>query len=176
MPTPELVAETARALCGRGERARRWPPVIMPALGVAQETGRIVEWLAVEGDTVTEGEPLFEIETDKVTVSIDAPASGSFRRSGRTTATRCRSGGSSRTSSHPGRNHPMPWRAKPPPTARPNRSRRPHPTANGSRPRVSCRPHPDPATGPRHPHSRGVGRRRLGSNSSRSAEQDRAEP
>jgi pyruvate dehydrogenase E2 component (dihydrolipoamide acetyltransferase) len=50
--------------------------IIMPALGVAQETGRIVEWLAVEGDTVTEGEPLLEIETDKVTVSIDAPASG----------------------------------------------------------------------------------------------------
>ncbi|HET8526541.1 MAG TPA: dihydrolipoamide acetyltransferase family protein [Actinomycetota bacterium] len=50
--------------------------VVMPALGVAQETGRIVEWLAVEGETVTEGEPLLEIETDKVTVSIDAPASG----------------------------------------------------------------------------------------------------
>jgi pyruvate dehydrogenase E2 component (dihydrolipoamide acetyltransferase) len=50
--------------------------IIMPALGVAQETGRIVEWLAVEGDTITEGEPLLEIETDKVTVSIDAPASG----------------------------------------------------------------------------------------------------
>ena len=50
--------------------------VVMPALGVAQETGRIVEWLAVEGENVTEGEPLLEIETDKVTVSIDAPASG----------------------------------------------------------------------------------------------------
>ena len=50
--------------------------IIMPALGVAQETGRIVEWLAVEGDTITEGEPLLEIETDKVTVSIDAPDSG----------------------------------------------------------------------------------------------------
>ena len=50
--------------------------IVMPALGIAQETGRIVEWLAVEGDTVTEGEPLLEIETDKVTVSLDAPASG----------------------------------------------------------------------------------------------------
>lgn len=50
--------------------------IVMPALGVAQETGRVVEWLASEGDTVTAGEPLLEIETDKVTVSIDAPASG----------------------------------------------------------------------------------------------------
>lgn len=50
--------------------------VIMPALGVAQETGRILRWMKAEGDAVSEGEPLLEIETDKVTVSIDAPASG----------------------------------------------------------------------------------------------------
>src|SRR6266508_4009860 len=50
--------------------------IVMPALGVAQETGRVVQWLAAEGETVTAGEPLLEIETDKVTVSIDAPASG----------------------------------------------------------------------------------------------------
>jgi pyruvate dehydrogenase E2 component (dihydrolipoamide acetyltransferase) len=50
--------------------------VVMPALGVTQETGRVVQWMAAEGETVTAGEPLLEIETDKVTVSIDAPASG----------------------------------------------------------------------------------------------------
>lgn len=50
--------------------------IVMPALGVAQDTGRVVQWLAGEGQTVTVGEPLLEIETDKVTVSIDAPASG----------------------------------------------------------------------------------------------------
>src|SRR6266545_1241299 len=50
--------------------------IVMPALGIAQETGRVVQWLAAEGETVTAGEPLLEIETDKVTVSIDAPASG----------------------------------------------------------------------------------------------------
>jgi pyruvate dehydrogenase E2 component (dihydrolipoamide acetyltransferase) len=50
--------------------------VILPALGMAQETGIIVRWLKAEGQEVTKGEPLVEIETDKATVEIEAPASG----------------------------------------------------------------------------------------------------
>jgi len=50
--------------------------VIMPALEMAQESGRLVNWLKREGETVTKGEPLMEIETDKVTVEIEAPDSG----------------------------------------------------------------------------------------------------
>src|SRR5919106_6865055 len=50
--------------------------VIMPALGVAQETGTLLNWLKAEGQAVTKGEPLMEIETDKATVEIEAPASG----------------------------------------------------------------------------------------------------
>src|SRR5437773_2159660 len=50
--------------------------VIMPALGIAQETGRVVKWLKAQGETVVKGEPLLEIETDKTTVEIEAPASG----------------------------------------------------------------------------------------------------
>ena len=50
--------------------------VIMPALGVAQETGTLLNWLKAEGQSVTQGEPLMEIETDKATVEIEAPASG----------------------------------------------------------------------------------------------------
>jgi pyruvate dehydrogenase E2 component (dihydrolipoamide acetyltransferase) len=50
--------------------------IIMPALEIAQESGRLVSWLKREGETVTKGEPLMEIETDKVTVEIEAPASG----------------------------------------------------------------------------------------------------
>jgi pyruvate dehydrogenase E2 component (dihydrolipoamide acetyltransferase) len=50
--------------------------VIMPALEMAQESGRLVSWLKREGETVTKGEPLMEIETDKVTVEIEAPDSG----------------------------------------------------------------------------------------------------
>jgi pyruvate dehydrogenase E2 component (dihydrolipoamide acetyltransferase) len=48
----------------------------MPALGMAQETGVLLEWLKSEGDEVTMGEPLMEIETDKATVEVEAPASG----------------------------------------------------------------------------------------------------
>src|SRR6266540_2635062 len=47
--------------------------IVMPALGIAQETGRVVQWLAAEGETVTAGEPLLEIETDKVIAFILAP-------------------------------------------------------------------------------------------------------
>jgi pyruvate dehydrogenase E2 component (dihydrolipoamide acetyltransferase) len=50
--------------------------VIMPALGIAQETGKLVRWIKNEGDAVARGEPLMEIETDKVTVEIEAPADG----------------------------------------------------------------------------------------------------
>lgn len=52
--------------------------VIMPALGMSQDSGVLVAWLKQEGDSVVEGEPLMEIETDKVTVEIEAPASGTL--------------------------------------------------------------------------------------------------
>ena len=50
--------------------------VIMPALEMAQETGKLLRWIKAEGEAVTKGEPLMEIETDKVTVEIEAPADG----------------------------------------------------------------------------------------------------
>src|SRR3989304_935986 len=50
--------------------------VIMPALGIAQEKGSLVSWLKAEGEPVTKGEPLMEVETDKATVEVEAPASG----------------------------------------------------------------------------------------------------
>ena len=52
--------------------------VIMPALEMAQETGVLVSWLKRDGESVSKGEPLMEIETDKVTVEIEAPASGTL--------------------------------------------------------------------------------------------------
>src|SRR3954447_76898 len=48
----------------------------MPALGMAQETGKLLRWIKAEGDAVTKGEPLMEVETDKVTVEIESPADG----------------------------------------------------------------------------------------------------
>src|SRR2546428_5059424 len=52
--------------------------VIMPALGMAQETGKILRWLKSDGDAVEQGAPIMEIETDKVTVEVEAPASGTL--------------------------------------------------------------------------------------------------
>lgn len=43
---------------------------------MAQETGTLIQWLKQPGDSVAKGEPLMEIETDKATVEIEAPASG----------------------------------------------------------------------------------------------------
>ena len=50
--------------------------VIMPALGMAQESGLIVTWLKNEGEMVQVGEPLLEIETDKTTAELEAEATG----------------------------------------------------------------------------------------------------
>lgn len=50
--------------------------VIMPALGVSQDSGKILHWFKDEGQSVTEGEPLLEIETDKATAELESPASG----------------------------------------------------------------------------------------------------
>jgi pyruvate dehydrogenase E2 component (dihydrolipoamide acetyltransferase) len=52
--------------------------VIMPALGMAQETGKLLRWMKREGEQVVKGEALMEIETDKVTVEIEAPADGTL--------------------------------------------------------------------------------------------------
>jgi pyruvate dehydrogenase E2 component (dihydrolipoamide acetyltransferase) len=48
----------------------------MPALEMAQETGKIVSWVKKEGDTVAKGEVLLEVETDKAVVEIEATADG----------------------------------------------------------------------------------------------------
>ena len=54
--------------------------VIMPALGVAQDTGLLVTWYRAEGDLVSEGEPLLLIETDKATLELESPGSGTLVR------------------------------------------------------------------------------------------------
>jgi pyruvate dehydrogenase E2 component (dihydrolipoyllysine-residue acetyltransferase) len=50
--------------------------VVMPALEMAQETGKLLSWRKKEGDKVVKGEPLFEIETDKAVVEIEAQGDG----------------------------------------------------------------------------------------------------
>jgi pyruvate dehydrogenase E2 component (dihydrolipoamide acetyltransferase) len=50
--------------------------VILPRLGQGMESGTIVRWLKSEGDAVEKGEPLYELDTDKVTQEVEAEASG----------------------------------------------------------------------------------------------------
>lgn len=50
--------------------------VIMPALGMAQDTGIILAWHKSPGDPVAEGDALFDVETDKSAVEVEAQGSG----------------------------------------------------------------------------------------------------
>ena len=50
--------------------------VVMPALEMAQETGKLVSWLKKEGESVSKGELLLEVETDKAVMEIESPGSG----------------------------------------------------------------------------------------------------
>ena len=50
--------------------------VVMPALEMAQETGKLISWRKKEGERVVKGEPLFEIETDKAIMEVESPGDG----------------------------------------------------------------------------------------------------
>jgi len=50
--------------------------IVMPALEMAQETGKLISWLKKEGDSIAKGEPIAEIETDKVVLEVEATADG----------------------------------------------------------------------------------------------------
>src|SRR6202035_3969126 len=50
--------------------------IVMPALEMAQETGKLLAWRKKEGEFVSQGEALLDIETDKAVVEAESPASG----------------------------------------------------------------------------------------------------
>src|ERR1700733_8372519 len=50
--------------------------VVMPALELAQEAGKLLAWLKQEGDAVAKGEMIAEIETDKAVFELEAPGDG----------------------------------------------------------------------------------------------------
>src|SRR5690349_19029483 len=65
--------------CARGALSRFFPmavSVVMPALEMAQETGKVVSWRKREGEQVVKGEPLLEVETDKAVVEVESPGDG----------------------------------------------------------------------------------------------------
>lgn len=53
--------------------------VILPKVDMDMESGQISRWYAKDGDSVSKGQLLFEIETDKAAMEVDAPASGFLR-------------------------------------------------------------------------------------------------
>lgn len=52
--------------------------IIMPKFEMAQENGKVGAWLKRVGEQVEKGEPLVEVETDKITMEVEAPASGTL--------------------------------------------------------------------------------------------------
>jgi len=52
----------------------------MPKQGLLMEEGKITQWLVKEGDKIEEGKPLFEMETDKLTITMDSTATGTVLR------------------------------------------------------------------------------------------------
>ncbi|MGB5214114.1 MAG: biotin/lipoyl-containing protein, partial [Anderseniella sp.] len=50
--------------------------ILMPALSPTMETGKLAKWLVKEGDTVTSGDIIAEIETDKATMEVEAVDEG----------------------------------------------------------------------------------------------------
>ncbi len=51
-------------------------PIIMPKFEMAQESGTIARWLKRVGEPVSKGEAVLEVETDKITMEVESPASG----------------------------------------------------------------------------------------------------
>ncbi|MCA1734529.1 MAG: biotin/lipoyl-binding protein, partial [Acidobacteria bacterium] len=50
--------------------------IIMPKMGDAMTEGKVVRWYKKQGDAVKKGEPLLEIETDKVNLDLEAEEDG----------------------------------------------------------------------------------------------------
>ena len=53
--------------------------VLLPKIGFSMNEGLLSEWLVADGGTVTAGEPLFALESDKSTQEVEAPASGTLK-------------------------------------------------------------------------------------------------
>ena len=79
-PSPEKAADTAEPAPGGMEAGEDELPdghqVIMPTLGMAQDTGLLVAWCKQPGETVAADDILFEVETDKSTVEVNAGRDG----------------------------------------------------------------------------------------------------
>lgn len=53
--------------------------IILAKIGFSMTEGQIAEWMAADGDHVTEGQPLYALEADKSTNEVESPATGILR-------------------------------------------------------------------------------------------------
>jgi pyruvate dehydrogenase E2 component (dihydrolipoamide acetyltransferase) len=53
-------------------------PIIMPKFEMSQETGTIARWLKKNGDVIAKGDPILEVETDKITMEVESPTAGTL--------------------------------------------------------------------------------------------------
>src|SRR6187402_336280 len=73
------MSSRTRPTCSRqfsGPFAEMASEVKLPRLGQGMESGTIVKWLKSEGEPVAKGEPLYELDTDKVTQEVEAESDG----------------------------------------------------------------------------------------------------
>jgi len=68
--TPEPAAQAAPAPGGAAV------DILVPTMGESVTEGTVAQWLKKPGDTVAQDEPVVEVETDKVTLEVNAPAAG----------------------------------------------------------------------------------------------------
>lgn len=55
-------------------------PLLMPKMSMTMETGEVLSWFKSEGDAVTAGDPIAEVQTDKVDMEVEAPVTGTLIR------------------------------------------------------------------------------------------------
>jgi pyruvate/2-oxoglutarate dehydrogenase complex dihydrolipoamide acyltransferase (E2) component len=53
--------------------------ILLPKIGFSMNEGSVAEWMVADGGEVTEGQPLFALESDKSTNEVEAPASGKLQ-------------------------------------------------------------------------------------------------
>lgn len=76
--TEQIVAAIRSVLQDRGDHMP--VEVILPMLGETMDDGRIVKWFAAVGQPVQKGELLYQVETDKAVLDVEAPATGVLRK------------------------------------------------------------------------------------------------
>ena len=54
--------------------------VVMPKIGMSMQDGKIVKWYVQDGEQIKEGEPLLDVQTEKLTTTVNATATGAFKK------------------------------------------------------------------------------------------------